>query len=471
MWTVVLLLLAGCRGGDADAASDEDPRFAELRTWAAEQMRTWMIPGAAIVVVADGEVHVAGLGVRRWGLPDPVTPDTLFRVGSVSKMVAGALVAEEAAAGRLDLDAPASDVLGDLSLGDAHTFADFSLLQLSGHSAGLQTIGLPRTCDFDPSALSEVLGELTPEWVLWTPPGELYNYSNQHYSLLGLAAERSGGAPYSELAQGLFDGAGMASATYDWLDATAADHATGHTMDLATGDLEEYRGFEERACVASFPSGGLMASANDVGQLLEVLLSGGEGWVTPEAWEIMTTQGWNRSETGGYGFGLASSSYRGFPTLGHTGTVGGFLAMVWAVPGEQLGVGVLVNVSHLVTDPPEPWSKPTQRIVQHALDLFLGLEPEERVSTVRPVEEWGRYVGSYHSDYELGDVTITLDGDTLWYADAARTTALLPLGRDSFLYAIPDDDGTNDYVGVSFEEGSAEEITWLLTDVGVGRKL
>ncbi|MFN7145542.1 MAG: serine hydrolase domain-containing protein, partial [Myxococcota bacterium] len=258
------------------------PRFSALVAWTEARMEEWHIPGAAIAVVEGGELrHVAGLGVRRWGFPERVTPDTRFRVGSLSKMVAGALAAEEIAAGRLSLDAPAADVLGDVTLGTG-SLADLTLLQLASHQSGLQTIGLPNRCDPDPALLADELRDLAPDWALWTPPGELYNYSNQGYSLLGLAVERSaaswsGGATYPELAARLFEQSGMTTATYDWVEAFAGNHATGHTMDLATGRPERYRTLDERACVASFPSGGLMASVTDIGHAVEMLVRGGEG--------------------------------------------------------------------------------------------------------------------------------------------------------------------------------------------------
>jgi CubicO group peptidase (beta-lactamase class C family) len=464
-----------------EKVAEVDPRFAELTAWTEARMEEWSVPGVALAVLEDGEVrHLAGLGVRAWGMPtlvspDPVTPDTLFRVGSISKMVTGALVAEEVVAGRIDLDAPASVLLGDIPLAAPGSFDSVTLRQVMSHTSGIESLGLSRTCDPDPAHLAEALGEMSQDWAMWTPPDELYHYSNNNYALLGLAAERSAGAPFPTLAQGLFDGAGMTTATYDWVEAYGSEHATGHTMDLSTGRPLSYRGLEERACVVGYPPGGVMASARDVAQQVRVLLNGGDGWVSPEAWELMTTEGYNRSDTSGYGFGLQSASYQGFPSLTHHGSVGGFFAMVWAVPSEGLGVVVLVNSDHAVTDPPVPWSKPTQRIIEHALDLFLELEPQERVSSARPVEEWGRYVGAYHSDFDLGDVAVTLDGDTLLYTNAEGSYPLFTYSRDSFLYAIPQDDGRTRYIGVGFQEASGETdpdaITWLVTDTGIGRRV
>ncbi|MDP2311680.1 MAG: serine hydrolase domain-containing protein [Pseudomonadota bacterium] len=453
------------------AAAAEDPRFVELTEWTEAQMEEWQVPGVALAVVTDGGVrHLEGLGVRRWNMPDPVTPDSLFRLGSISKMFAGAVVAEEIAAGRLSLDAPAADVLGDLTFAEPQTLEGVTLLQLISHTSGIQSTGLPNTCDPDPDLLGAELAEMAPEWAFWSAPGELFHYANQGYSLVGLMAERSAGAPYTDLAQGMLDRAGMGTATYDWIEGFSGEHATGHTMDLAEGRPLAYRTFNERACVASYPSGGLMASAEDVAGLLEALIHEGDGWVSPAAWELMTTEGYGRTETSGYGFGLQTASYRDHVGYTHHGSVGGYFAMVWAIPSEGLGVGVLVNSDHYAVDPPVPWAKPTQRIMEHALDTFLGLEPEERVSSARPVEDWDRYVGSYHSDYELGDVEITLEDGVLWYEDATTRTPMFTYSRDSFLYGEPRDDGRTRYVGVGFEEDATGALDWLITDTGIARR-
>lgn len=435
-------------------------------------MAEWYIPGAAVVVIERGRVsQVAGLGTREWGTRDVVTPDTRFRMGSLSKMVTGAVVAQLAADGDLQLDAPASTWLGDLALQPPHDFDGFSTLQLVSHASGMQAVGLPNACETDPGTLAATLAGLSPDWALWTEPGVLYNYANQNYSFAGLVAERASGERFVDLAQLRFDGAGMERATYDWaLAEEDPDHATGHVMDLTTGEPSSFRGFEERACVASYPSGGLMGSARDLGAMGEVLVTGGAGWVSPDAWELMTTLGWARDEDSGYGFGLQSADYGGYPGLVHHGTVGGFYAMLWAIPSEGLAVGVMVNVSHSVTDPPEPNSKPTQRIVRHALDLYLGLDEEVADPSVRPVEEWDRFVGVYHSDYELGDVVVTRIGSTLWYASVDEDFAvpLLPYSRNTFQWLEP---GTDDhYVGVSFADGEAG-VRWLLTDGGVAERV
>ena len=464
-----MIFLLSCLSAPAD---EGDPRFTELLLWTQLAMAEWHIPGVAIAVVEDGKLrHLAGLGARTFGEPEGVTPNTIFRVGSISKVVTGSLAAQLAADGLLDLDAPAADVLGDLRLASG-SFADFNAEQLASHTSGLQTLGVPSACDTDPAHLGAALAELSPAWALWSEPGQIYNYSNQGFGFLGLANERASGQRFVDLAQAIFDATGMSTATYDWQVADASEHATGHTMDVATGWPLQLRSLDERACVATFPSGGLMASAADLGHLAESLLAQGAPWMTAEGWKLFTTRGYARTVSSGYGFGLGGSEYRGFASYTHDGSVGGYLSMIWVVPSERLGVVVLLNADHWVADPPAPWGKPTHRIMERALDIYLGLAPTERATSILPSSQWPTLVGAWHSDFDLGDVAISLDGEQLSYSvpSLAVNAPLVPYSGTSFQYPVAQTDGRMEWTGVSFVTDDEGE-SLLVTGEGVARRV
>lgn len=482
MVVLLAVLVGGCRSapvpalGPPDCRPDppptvvsDDARFHALVDWTAARLVEWDVPGAAIAVVEDRSLrHLAGIGVRTRCGGEGVGVDTRFRAGSLSKLFTGMLAAQAAVDGRLDLAAPAGAALGGLTLAPPDSPDDFTVLQLLSHTSGLQSTGLPLACEVDPTALAPTLAALAPEWNQWVPAGELHHYANEGYALAGLAVERAGGAPFAEQAQALFDAAGMEGATYDWERAAAEAPSTGHSFDPATRELVAYRGLDERACVASYPSGGLVASVTDLGRAAEVLLRDGEGWVSEAAWTLVTTEG--VTDTSGYGFGLQNTSYRGWPGRMHHGSVGGWLAMLWTVPSEGLGVVVLVNADHAVTDPPEPWSKPTQRIMARALDTFLGLWPEERASTVRPTAEWARFAGTYRSAFALGEVRVGFDGETLLLRRPDEVRPLRPYSADSFLAPYRKSDGRLGWEGVSFVDGADGEVRWLVTGEGIAER-
>lgn len=476
------LSLLACRApasaGDTSeaAASDAalDPRFQELLAWTEASMLSWQVPGMAVGVFADGRALRAGLGLRRLDAPDAVTPATLFRVGSISKLLTGMALVQEAEAGRLDLDAPADQALEGVALAAPHALSQVSLLQLMTHQAGLQVPGLPNACDTAPEVYEQELSDRTPAWALWTEPGLLFNYASTGVALVGLAIERSSGDWFADrVAEGILGPADMATATFDPAVAEAREHATGHSLDPATGEVLAWRDMYDRACTATQASGGLIASLDDMLALAAVLLQGGTPVVSPAAWRRMTTTGWGDADSSLYGHGLQVGSYREHPALSHTGSLHGFQAILYVLPEDGLAVVVLVNSDHGVTLVPEPWYKPTHRVAERALDLFLGLEPQERLSTVRDPSEWGRYPGRYHSAYDWGTVEVTQGEDGLLLAeDSGEVHTLLPYSRDRFQYETPCSDGRTCYQQVEFlEEEGTEQTRWLVSSLGVADRL
>ena len=474
---VGLSLLFACTSPGATGAQaaneDLDPRLAAALDEASAAILEWNVPGAAITVVDHGEVSAVGLGVREYGDPLPVGPDTLFRIGSISKMFTGALALQQVEEGNLDLDAPASDVLGDLELRGPWSFDDITLRQLLSHSSGLQGTGVPDTCDTDRDALERVLTERSADWSLWSPPGALYNYANGGFGLSGLAVQRASGENFLDLAQQrLLDPAGMETATYDADEASAGDHALGYTMDMETGRPMYEWDMYSRACGAIWPSGALIASARDMGQLASVLLDEGDPWLSPEGFYTMTHEGWAFSESSSYGFGVQRTSYRGHVGYTHSGAIWGYLALIWVLPEDDLAVVVMVNADHRVVTPPEPWTTPTQLITRMVLDRYLGLDNEPFDSSVRPVEDWGRYVGTYQASNAWGTLWVELrDGELVLHRlGLGDVKTLIPYSKDSFHYAYSGSDGRSYYQGISFQEGEDGQIAWLVSRAAVARR-
>ncbi len=99
-------------------------------------MEELSVPGVAIGILSDGEVETTGLGVTSVENPLEVTPDTLFQIGSISKIVTATAVLRLAAQGVLDLDAPLRTTLPDLRLQDEAAARALTLTHLLTHTGG-----------------------------------------------------------------------------------------------------------------------------------------------------------------------------------------------------------------------------------------------------------------------------------------------------------------------------------------------
>ncbi|GEM_PF-6107000 len=473
-WTplaVLIPMLAACR----TEAPRSDPVWEELVRWTDDQREAWHVPGVALGLVRDGWApKTVGLGVQQVGADAPVTPDTVFRVGSLSKLVTGVLALQLVEEGRLAPDDTLDALLPDLSLASPQALAQLTLEGVLSHSSGLQSTGLPNACSTAPDALGTVLADRAPDWDLWVAPDTFFQYASPGFALAGHAVERAAHVPFAALArERVFAPAGLDTMTYDVDVAVAGACATGHSMVPGTGDVHIYRDFTERDCGAANPSGGLMSSVHDLAQVVQVLLDGGEPWLGAVAFEQLTTTGWDFSSSASYGWGLLPTTYRGHRIWLHTGSLKGFQAMLVVLPDARAGVVVLVNSDHAVTDPPEPWSKPTQRIAMAAMDGLLGLPAEPKTSSVRPVADWDRFVGRYLSDFDLGELEVTLDQDSLWLARRPDTEpeALLPYSANTFQAPYEGSDGRTYYSRFSFETDHDGQVAWIASGEGIAARV
>lgn len=169
---VTILLLAGCTHADpaapaepvddaavdGDAATDapkgpsptEIARFEKVRAEIAVAMKKSRIPGASIAVVLRGQLAFAeGFGVKKEGTEDPVTPDSLFRVASMTKPILTMGILQQVEAGTMALGDRLRKYLPkfDRSSGDPNAV---KLQHLLSHTAGIPDEG-PYKCKTDPS--------------------------------------------------------------------------------------------------------------------------------------------------------------------------------------------------------------------------------------------------------------------------------------------------------------------------------
>jgi CubicO group peptidase (beta-lactamase class C family) len=111
----------------------------------AERMAYYRTPGVSIAVINNGEIEWArGFGLRQWGSPEPVTEETLFQAGSISKPIFALAVMHLVEDGRLDLDEDVNAYLTSWKIPPTGSWQPkVTLRQLLSHSAGLTVHGFP----------------------------------------------------------------------------------------------------------------------------------------------------------------------------------------------------------------------------------------------------------------------------------------------------------------------------------------
>ena len=156
------------------------------------------VPGGSAALLLDGEVVEAATGVLNRETGAEATTDSLWQIGSVSKLYTATLVAKLADAGRIELDAPAGRYLpgGLLPSADTEAAAAITVAHLLEHSSGLESdhyhdVGAGR------HAVGAYLDSIAGFGTLF-PAGRAYSYSNIGYAVLAAIVEHATGSPFDE---------------------------------------------------------------------------------------------------------------------------------------------------------------------------------------------------------------------------------------------------------------------------------
>jgi CubicO group peptidase (beta-lactamase class C family) len=307
------------------------------------------IPGAAVSVVADGQV----LTTRGYGLADtgtegsparPVDPDeTLFRVGSVSKVVSATAVMQLVEEGRLDLDADVQQYL-DFDLDTPK--GPVTLRHLLTHTAGFEEvitglIGLPGS----ERDLGDVMRTDPPEQVF--APGTTPAYSNYGASLAGYVAERVAGKPFVDLVQQeVLDRAGMTSSSF------AQPLPADLDARLAKGYPDDTQPAYPTEVVNAAPAGALSATASDMARFMLGHL--GDLPADQALLDPATLDEMHRPALGADRLGTLAAGQRmdlaffddstpGVPAFGHDGDTNVFHTAMRMFPESDAGIFVTFN--------------------------------------------------------------------------------------------------------------------------------
>ncbi len=321
-----------------------DDALAE-RTRAA--MARWHVPGATVGILADGARQEAGFGVVSLETGYAVRPDTLFQIGSITKLFTATVVMMLLKEGKLALDRPVSDYLPDLKLADAQAQASLTLRMLLSHSGGFYGDYFD---DFGmgDDALSLYVAHLDT-LAQQTPPGEVWAYNNAGFCLAGAMIEHVTGQPYEKVVQErIFTPLGMTRSFFFAHEAIAYPNAVGHTQTTPGGDEHEVaRLYPLPRSVNA--AGAIISTVDDLLTFAQFHLDGG---VTRDGQRLLSEaaahamrqpqiKAANFAES--YGIGWELHEWDGVQVIGHGGSTNGFNARLAIVPERQFAIAVLTN--------------------------------------------------------------------------------------------------------------------------------
>lgn len=329
---LILALCAACATG-----SGREPRVTVDDLFAAYTGSS--APGASVVVIHDGHVVVR----RAFGMADlerrvAATPETDYRLASMSKQFTAMAVMLLAKDGKLRYDQPVREVLPELP----RATQSVTIRHLLNHTSGLwdyeDLIPESRTAQLDDG---DVLALVASKDSLYFPAGSQYRYSNSGYVLLGMIVARVSGMSFPAFVRAKIFVPLAMSATVAHVEGsdTVPHRAFGHSPRGGT-----FVQTDQSVTSATLGDGGIYTNVDDLVRWDQALASA--QLVDSATMTLATTPPQlPAGATTEYGFGWFVDIYRGEKRWRHTGETSGFHNAIMRFPGRRLTVIVLTNRS------------------------------------------------------------------------------------------------------------------------------
>jgi CubicO group peptidase (beta-lactamase class C family) len=459
------------------------------------------LPGAAVAVVyGDEVVYAKGFGVREVGKPEPITPETVFQIASLSKSLSSTLVAAVVGDGTTTWDATIGSIEPGFALADPWVSDQVTIRDMLCHRSGLPAYGgdpLVFTFGYD---RDECLRRLR-YYALATPFRTTWAYSNLGFSAGAYAAARAAGESWEDLAEmRLFAPLGMTSTSYRFADFErrenlAAPHYRTRDGVWELGDLTDDD--------AAAPAGGVSSNLRDLTHWLRLHLAGGMF----DGQQVVASEPLGETyrpqivafsppdpATGPpafYGLGWnVSYDDQGRLDVSHPGDFSSYSTQVTLLPGAGLGILVLCNGGasavrgaipkaflEMVTkgEPSQDWVRATETSFAAALAGILETstpfpqgEPPADAAPPLPLDV---YTGTF-TNTTYGEVTVRDEagGLVLEFGPNGVRYQLFPWDRDAFSFLLPGAEGAQvAQLGVLFTigpEGQADAALVSLAGVG-----
>ncbi len=366
-------------------------------------------PGLAVLVMVDGKPALRkGYGIADMKTGAKVSPDSIFRIGSITKQFTAVCVLQLVQAGKVALDDPITRYVPGFDT-QSKTITIENLLS---HTSGL--FNVTARDDYD----DQITKDLTPGEVvaliagrpLEFEPGTQFKYSNTNYILLGMVIEKASGQTYGEyLIEHIGKPLGLTDTRYSRDDALTPRHARGYEKDKSgkwapAPPLSMTQPFAAGAIESTVDDLAKWTAALDEGKLIDPALR-------DRAWTPFTPT----ERPSRYGFGWNIRPEAGERWIGHGGAINGFMSSAVWIPEKKVFVAVLHNALGDTT--------PELLVRQLALEA-VGRPAPRRVAITLPAKTLDRYVGVFAVSPEQ-KFTFSRTGQKLFVVAPGKTKMAL----------------------------------------------
>ncbi|ETN92742.1 D-alanyl-D-alanine carboxypeptidase precursor [Gammaproteobacteria bacterium MOLA455] len=327
----------------------------DLQAYADSAIVKRNIPAMSVAIWKDGVLTQAAAGCLNINTGVEATTDSIFQIGSITKVMTSCLVMQLVDEGRVNLDKPVVHYLRDFMIADAKATQAITVRQLLNHTNGIAGDYFPDDEGHQGNLIARFVDRCS-SLPLMHPVGEMWSYSNAAFCVAGRLVEVLRGMSwYAAMQEYLFKPLGMAHAIADPKEMIRFRTAMGHVYD---GDNTDRWVLPERAFLSlgQAPVGSTPAmSAENLIRFARAHLEAGanqqgQSWLSPESVKQMQQSQMALPKTSlisdkhtGLGWGMSSYHAGGIKTIGHGGGTNGFLSMLQVIPEQNAAIAILTN--------------------------------------------------------------------------------------------------------------------------------
>ena len=373
----------------------KDPTFKKIAMKTVSEMKRLDVPGVAIGIWHTGKEYSEGFGITSVEHPLPVTADTLFQTGSISKTFTGTMIMKLVEDGKVDLDTPVKKYIQDFKVQDKDVTERVTVRHLLTHMGGW--VG-DYFNDFGngEDALDKMVKDIArlPQV---QPLGTIWSYNNTGFNVASRIIEIITKKPYEQAAQEmLFDPLGLNMSFFYPSDLLFTHRfVVGHQK--VKGKVQVARPWAIGR--AGNGVGGVVSTVRDLLKYARFHMSNGKkNVITGKSLKAMRVQQADAGPRGGMGITWFIRKVGDIHMYAHGGATNGQQAYFFFIPQKEFALAILTNS--------DDGGIITSGITNYALKLYFGAEPKLPKPIQKPANKLKEYVGRYQIGTECFDLKV-----------------------------------------------------------------
>jgi CubicO group peptidase (beta-lactamase class C family) len=400
----VVALVVGLLVTGSARQAPPDARFEKIATLVQAQMSALAVPGVAIGILEEGRVMTRAFGVTNVDHPLPVTDDTLFQIGSISKTFTGTAMMRLVEQGKIDLSAPIQKYLPAFRVKDVNASSRATVQDTLTHMGGWEGDFFADPSSGDDALERQVEGMATLEQT--AKPGEMWGYNNAGFYAAGRVIEVVTNQPFEKTLKALvLDPLGLEHAYFFPTDVMTrrfvAGHATPKNVPRVIGPWPLPRAANAAGGITTNVATMLKYAAFHMGDgtsatgarvLSQASLQKMRSPIVSKAGsDLSMGLTWHLGKAGNLEFAE------------HGGGTNGQISHLRLVPSRRFAIAIVTNAGS--------GANLNANVLRAVMEEYLGVPealPERMTITSASLEE---YAGIYRRQF--ADVTVSVDGDVL----------------------------------------------------------